>query len=304
MSTIIEIANTLGGAQPEMIDAMFNENHGTLFRAIPFKQVNGWMDRFTRTVGKPTVSFRNLGEGVGVSGSKRVPYAEGIFLLSGASEVDKIEADTDPRGALEYRREQDLDFLGSMGETLSAKTFYGSHKKDDGFDGLFTRLPASADTFVSARGADEGASIYAIKFGPKKFMGLYNNAAGGQIIDARDYGALTEKVGDKIYELYRTMFNAGIGFSQYHPKAIGRIGKITSAKKPTFSHFSELFGKMGGKPDLLITTWNVLGYINELKQEFLQMTPGDKNLDVQVGLLNGVPVIVDSALSDTEAMYL
>jgi hypothetical protein len=300
----MEIANNLGGAQPEMVNAMFDENHGTFFRAIPFKQVSGWMERFTRNVGKPSVAFRPLGGGVDVSNAKRMPYAEGIFLLSGASEVDKIEADTDPRGPREYRKEVDLEFLGSMGETLSTKTFYGSHKDDDGFDGLFRRLPDGADTYVSAGGTDEGASIYAIKFGPKKFMGLFNNAAGGKIIEAIDYGAITEKHNGQIYELYRTMFNSGIGFAQYHPKSIGRIGRIMPNKKPTFSHFSELFGKMGGKPDLLVTTWNVLAYINELKQGVLQMTPNDKNLDVQVASLNGIPIILDSALSDTEATYL
>lgn len=299
--TLIDIANKIGGVQPILVDALTNQNAGTFFRALPMKQIVGWLEKFTRRVGRPSVSFRSLGEGVSTDKGKNAPFQEGIFLLSGASDTDKITADRSPEGSDTAREQNDTAYLEEMGKVLSTNAFYGSNAQDGGFDGLFKRLPSKADTVISAGGSSEASSIYAVKFGPKKFMGLYNTGPGGGIIEANNYGALTEKdeVG-KINEIYRTFFNAGVGLAQYHPKAIGRIGKIDSTHKPTMQHMFEMFNKMDGKPDLLVTTWTVLGYLTDQKLSVLQMTPGDRDLDVMIGKLNGVPIIVDSALRDDE----
>jgi hypothetical protein len=298
--TLMDIARGIGGAQPALIDILANENSGAFYRILPMRQVAGWVERFDRKTGRPSVSFRSLGSRVTPSKGKREAWQEGVFLLSGYSEVDAVKADRDPRGARVYREEQDKDYLESIGYTLSQHTFYGSNGKSEGFDGLFKRLPSSADTFVSAGGSEEGTSIYAVKLGPNKFMGIYNVGPKGALIEANDYDRFLDKTSEGVNEVYGMFFNAAMGIAQYHPKSIGRIGKIDASHKPSATMFTTLFGKMGWKPDVLVTTWTGAGYISELKLATLRMSVQDKNFDIEVDNYAGVPIIVDPALSDAE----
>lgn len=299
LPTLLDLAAGMGDAQVALVDALTSDAGSAIYRVMPMRQVTGWAEQFTRKTGRPNVSFRDLGGGITPGKMDRTPVREGIFLLSGASEVDRIKADRDPRGTAAYREEEDGAYLESMGHTLSFTTFYGSGARE--FDGLLKRLPSGADTYVNAGAASETTSIYALKFGPGRFMGLYNVGPSGDIVEAFDYGAITEKDTDgDIQEIYRMTFNAGMGLGQYHPKAIGRIGRINASNKPTAKDFTELFGKMGWKPDVLVTTWTGAGYISELKQTALRMAPGERNYDIEVDNYAGIPIIVDPALSDAE----
>lgn len=300
--SLLDIAKGVGGAQPILVDTLTSENGSAFFRALPMREVNGWVERFERKVGRPTVSFRALGSSVTKSKQRKENWQEGIFLLSGASEVDKVKADRDPRGAQSYRSENDAAFVEAMGYQLSYSCFYGKSSNGQEFDGLYARLPSTADTYVTAGGAAEATSIYAVKLGPQRFMGIYNSGPKGEIIEANDYGAQIDKDSNGDFnEVYRTFFNAAFGIAQYHPKSIGRIGKIDATHKPTATMFTSLFGAMGWKPDLLITTWTGAGYIAELKLSSLRMTPTDKNFDIEVDNYAGIPIIVDAALSDAES---
>lgn len=303
--TIIDIAKSMGGAQPAMVDALTSENAGATFRLLPMRQIEGWIERFTRKTGRPTVSWRRLGEYVAKSKGKREPWSEGVFLLSGYSECDKIKADRDPRGPRTYRAEQDTDYLESLGYNLSDGLFYGSASQNDGPDGLMKRLPvtgAGSDCTINAGATSETTSIYAIKFGANRFMGIYNLGPSGQMIEAVDYGAIVDKDSSgNANEIYQMFFNAAIGFAQYHPKAIGRIAKMNSSNKCTNQDFTDLFAAMGWKPDIFITTWTGAGYINDLKVSSLTIGPSEKRYDTEVDNYRGVPIIVDPALSDVES---
>lgn len=298
--TLLDIANQQGGVQPILVDALTSEDAGAFFRVIPMREVRGWIEKFVRKIGRPTVAFRNLGAYVSKSKAQKEPWQEGIFLLSGASEVDKQTADRDPRGTKKYREEEDTDFLEAMGYNLSYQTFYGANAVNSGFDGLLKRLPSTADTFVDGGATNETTSIYAIKFGPKKFMGIYNLGEMGDLIQVTDYGARITESGTTVNEVYTMVFNAAVGISQYHPKAIGRIGKLDGSNKVTNADFTALFAAMGWKPDILVTTWTGAGYINELKMSALNMTPGDTNYNILVTDYMGIPVLRDPALVDAE----
>lgn len=302
-NTLLDIAKALGGVQPILVDALTNENAGALFRALPMRQVSGWVDKFDRKTGRPSVSFRALGEAVAKSKSRKEAWQEGIFLLSGASEVDKVTADRDPRGVNELRAEEDAAYLEAMGYALSLQAFYGSNKLDGGFDGLFKRLPSTCDTFETAGGSAEKTSIYALKLGPKRFMGIYNPGVNGEIIETNDYGAvITKDSNGALIENYTSFFNAAMGISQYHPLSIGRLGKIDSTHKPTVALMNSLFAKMkwANGPDLLVTTMTGAGYLGELKMSVLKMGIGDKTYDVQISDYNGIPILIDPTLSDAE----
>lgn len=302
--TLIDIARRLGGEQPILVDAITNENAGTFYRTLPMRQVTGWIERFTRIDGRPTVAFRRLGEYIDPSKSNRNPYSEGVFLLSGASEVDKVTADRDPRGALVLRQEEDWSFLEALGNKLSDASFYNrSSVSDDGFDGLLDRMPSGYDTTVDAGALTSSAqsSIYAFKFGPGRFMGLYNTGPNGKIIEANDYGAVVDKnSSNALNEIYRTFFNAAFGLAQYHPRAIGRIGGINAANKPAAADFTSLYEKMYGKPDLYVCSWRTYGYLGELISAYQHYPPGVRDYVPYAGFYDGVPILVDAALSDAE----
>jgi hypothetical protein len=130
--TLADIARRLGGDQPILVDALTNANASVTFGRLPMRQITGWVDQFTRIEGRPDVAFRRIGAYVASSKGQRNPYSEGIFLLSGVSEVDKIRADRDARGPLILRQEEDWSYLESMGYALSRQLFYGGTLLDAG----------------------------------------------------------------------------------------------------------------------------------------------------------------------------
>lgn len=301
--TMATIAARLGGDQPILVDALTSANAGVTFGRFPMRQVTGWIDQFTRITARPTVAFRRLGAYVAASKGTRVPFSEGIFLLSGVSEVDKVRADRDPRGPLALRAEEDWSYLEALGYALSAQLFYGGTSicttaASDGFDGMCERVRSGMSSYIQCSTGSTGDSIYAFKFGPGKLMGIYNTGPSGKLIDATDYGAVldTDNTGSSasLNELYRTFFNAAFGVAQYHPLAVGRISGAASSINAT--DFTNLYAGMEGKPDLYVTTWRGWGNVSALLSGKQSYPPGVTDYTPYVGSYDGVPVVVDSAL--------
>jgi hypothetical protein len=302
--TMADIGRRLGGDQPNLIDALTSPNGGITMGRLPMRQVTGWVEQFTRITGRPTVSFRRIGAYVSSSKAQREPWSEGIFLISGVSEVDKIRADRDPRGPLTLRSEEDWSYLEALGYNLSLYTFYGNTSLASGtesFEGVNKRLPSTA-TAVSSAGGSTGHSVYAFKLGPKQFMGIYNVGPSGKLIEATDYGAIIDKdvsaASDDMTEVYKTFFNAAFGIAQYHPLALGRIYNIDPAQTSPIvaGDFTDLYSAMDGKPDLLVTSWAGWGAISSLLSGKQVYGPGEKDYSPYVGSYDGIPILVDSAI--------
>jgi hypothetical protein len=302
--TMADIGRRLGGDQPILIDALTSPNGGVTMGRLPMRQVTGWVEQFTRIEGRPTVTFRRMGASVAASKGQRNPFSEGIFLISGVSEVDKVRADRDPRGPLTLRSEEDWSFMEAMGYNLSLYTFYGNTSLASGtesFEGINKRLPSTA-TAVSSAGGSLGYSVYAFKLGPGQFMGIYNTGPAGKLIEATDYGAILDKgvvaASDSVNEVYKTFFNAAFGIAQYHPLSIGRIYNIDTAQTSPIvaADFTDLYAAMDGKPDLLVTSWTGWGAISALLSGKQVYAPGQTDYAPYVGSYDGIPIIVDSAI--------
>jgi hypothetical protein len=298
--TLLDIATEIGGAQPALIDAVTAPNGGALFRKLPMKAVLGLSEQFIRRTGRPTVSFRPFAADVVASKSKKVPMREGIFLLSGASEMDAQMIDKAANPTQE-RVDETMAFLEALGFQLSTSAFYGSNRVDGGYDGLMKRLPIGCDTYVDGGATEETYSIYAFKFGPTRFMGIYNPFENGDIIEAHDYGKQSVKENGAYNEYYITMFNAFFGFAQYHPLSIGRIGRLDVNHKPQASQLESLFAQMKGKPDLLVCHMQAAGWLNELKMNVMKMDPTMPDFDITMGDYAGIPIITDSAVVSNES---
>ena len=304
--TMADIARRQGGYQPVLVDALTSPRGGVVWGRLPMKQVIGWSEPFTRIEGRPTVAFRRLGEYLSPSKSSRNPYSEGIFLCSGSSKADKIKADRDPRGPGPYRVEEAWSFLEAMGYAASNQLFYGDKSTSDGFDGIYVRTGSSYATYVDAGGVTSAlstcCSLYGFILGPGQFMGLYNVGAKGDLIEANDYGAMVDVNSSSAEnEVYRTFFNAAIGIAQYHPKSIGRLAGVSSGHKPTADLMTSLYSAMDGKPTLLATTWLGWGYLSALLSAKQVYAPGQVDYSPYVGSYDGIPIIVDTALVDTES---
>lgn len=302
--TLIDIAKRIGSQQPEFINALSKRDHGAGFAALPFKPISGWAEPFMRGETRPTVTWRRIGQEITAYKSDRTNYQESLFLISGYSKVDRLLADSDPRGARVYRQEEDSDYIESMGYSLSYGLFYASGGSDASQpDGLMKRLPTGGTCTVNAGATDETISIYAMRIGMKDFHGIWNPAiTNGRIIDARDYGStIVEDSSGDGNELYRTFFNSALGFAQKHPLSIGRIYKINASNTPTANDFFSLFSKMEGKPDMMFTTWVGMGYVAALASSALHMTPDDRRYDVTISNVMGIPLGVDVVLADDES---
>jgi hypothetical protein len=310
--TMADIARRLGGDQPILVDALTNANSSVTFGRLPMRQITGWVDQFTRIEGRPTVSWRRIGGAVAASKGNRNPYSEGVFMISGVSEVDKVRADRDPRGPIQMRSEEDWSYLEAIGYGLSLQLFYGGTSmanSAEAFDGMCKRLPTGGTTGACVdAGGSLGCSVYAFKLGAGKFMGIYNTGPSGKLIDATDYGAILDKdvsaASDSVNEVYKTFFNACFGVAQYHALAVGRIEKINGAQSSPIAakDFTNLYAAMEGKPDLFVTTWKGWGGISALLSGKQVYAPGQTDYAPYVGSYDGVPIIVDSALTDDYGM--
>ncbi|MDD5547151.1 MAG: hypothetical protein PHO67_08375 [Candidatus Omnitrophica bacterium] len=301
--TLADIARRLGGDQPILVDALTQGGGSPTFARIPMRQITGWVEPFTRIVGRPTVAWRRLGAYVAASKSERTPHSEGVFLLSGCSEVDKIRADRDPRGPTALRSEEAWSYLEALGHSLSQQFFYGGTSvcttaASDGFDGMCARVVSVVSTYIQCSTGSTGDSVYAFKFGPGKFMGIYNVGPSGKLIEANDYGAIvdTDNTGSSasLNELYRTFFNAAFGVAQYHQLAVGRISGPASSLATI--DFTNLYAGMEQKPDLFVTTWRGWGCISKMIEGKQSYPPGVTDYTPYAGFYDGIPIIVDNAL--------
>lgn len=300
--TILDLTQLSGTYEHLAAGHMFNRSWGTFFSILPMKEIAGTTEKILQTDSTQGAQFHEFGAGVPVTDASYNVKEESTFPLSAFSRLDRGQVANDPRPLEEQREEEDLYQLEGMGKKASYQAFYGLHgNNDDGFTGLFYRLPQGASTTLPV-GETEKLSIYAIKWGAKKFSGIYTPTRN-HVIDIIDHGLVLENNSDTTRSVYMTEFESVLGLAQYSEKAIGRLSGITEGALPTARHFTSLFDAMEEAPDILVMNWYTYGLLLSAQDSKLifPLSEESDGLHLGFGSILGVPIVVDSALVSDES---
>jgi hypothetical protein len=310
--TLLDLARRSGSnATLRIVEGLAQEN--ALFKRMPFRGIVGDSEKYLRRVSLPTVYWKGYNQGISPSKSEIVPIRIETKMLGGRSIVDKKIAERAIEGIKKYRAKEDISFLAAMSNKFNYSMFYSDSKlvatEPDGIATILNSL--SKETVVNA-GANSGAvtSIYAVSFkdaltSQGRRPAVEGLLANGSLPKGFDMGL--QYISDKDgldYLAYITEFEFDPGIAIYEDLAVGRICNIDADNKPTAQDFLDVITKMVPfKPSVIFANKTGWSYIQSLaiSQNVTYINPVTNLLD-EVLTIYGIPVEIDSNISDAEAV--
>ncbi|MEA3227210.1 MAG: hypothetical protein U9Q07_14770 [Planctomycetota bacterium] len=300
--TITEIARDTG--ENPLVDVVVGPKAGTIFGAMPMKEIEGLAESVSQITSYPGVTWRRFGEGLlGTKGGERDIYFHAA-LLSTLSEADALKAEKSKLGLKGYRAKELKKHLKAMGKEASYGLFY-NQVSSKSVNGIFRLVDSSYATYVDCGSGSETYSIYGLRFGDDAFYGFYSTFADGKMFSVHPYDRRLKNIDpgstDKELAVYQTEVNLMIGVAYAHPNCVGRITNMDGSNPLTLAKVYELYDAMDGKPDLFVMNYNGLKEFAQWKEAFVKMSPGETGLNFDVQSFDGVPLLVDTNLISTES---
>ena len=309
--TLLDLAKRSGNdASIGIVESMGQLN--AFWKLAPVREIQGMMYKYARRKSLPTVSFRGTNQGVVPSKS----VIENIIVecknIFGASEVDKALADGYKDGASAFRAIEDAGFLAAAANTFNSKVYYGNSATTPAeIDGIGTILNTVTGTAVSA-GGSTGSSMYFFSFTDAvgiegRLPGVEVPIANGMLPKATDLGVQlvyeTSSTTAK-YPAYTTIFEFCPGLAVYDTRSVGRLANIDSTHKPTVAQINEVItAMMPYNVDLITCSKTTFNYVQLLKgsSAFQQTSPYESDdIFKRASVFNGIPILVDENISDSE----
>lgn len=305
--TLLDLAKRSGNdPQVGVVESMIQSN--ALLQTLPFRSINGIAFNYAQRKGLPTVSFRGYNQGVSASKSVIQQILIETKNIGGRSQVDKLLAEADPRGVSAVRAEEDAGFVAAMGNMYNLKAYYGAPVTNKlEFEGVNTTLNALGGTAIGA-GGSTGSSIYAFAFADAvspqgRMRGVEGILGNGKNISMVDMGLYyATDLDSNNYLAYTTEFEFAPGFAVYDTRSIGRIANIDATHKPTVSLFNQLITAMFPfVPSIFTCSKTTFNYVQDLKGTTIQNVTVGTNLFERVTTFNGIPILIDENITNTEA---
>jgi len=214
---VVSIAEVLSKTIQVLEDAVFIECN---------KQENY---TFTRRLGLPTGSWRQINAGVSEEASITQQVTEGTGLLESYSTIDtelvKLAGNT-----AAFRNTEDVAFLEGLTQTFGTALLYGNIGiNPEQIQGWAVRY-ASTGTMIKSAGGSGGdtTSAWIVQWGETKCHMLFPQ--GSDVgMSADDLGEQTVLDGSSNpYQAYRTLFKFHPGFAVHDNRTIGRVVNIES----------------------------------------------------------------------------
>lgn len=292
--TLIEFAKTVQDPlRKGIIETLYTEMR--LMQYIPFRDVNGLALPYNQEESLPAVSFRNLNEGFTETTGVVNRKVETLKPFGADSDTDTVLVDAYGNAERVSRdtmhaKAQAVKFVQTMLYGNSPDSRAGTAFDDvKGFDGIQARLTSGQIIDGGGTAGSGGSSVFAIKFGDGYCQGLQTPKG----LNARDLGEQDSK------PVYRTRIDWTTGFAIYHGMAAAMIWNLEATVDVlTESLMDQLVDLIGGDPSVIVMSKRSRRQLkDDLSGDFQQ------TLD-QVGrpvpAWNGVPIIVDDCIIDTE----
>ena len=251
--TLLDLAKrTNNDATVGIVDATTQNN--ALLSLLPFRGINGPSFKYARRSSLPTVSFKGMNQGIDNSKSVIEQILVEAKNIGGRSEVDKLIAESDPRGINALRAEEDAGFAAAMGNIFNLKAFYGDAVGTKGleFDGIATELNALSNTVVSAGGdsANVQTSVYILAFNDAigqsgRLRGVEGILGNNKNMTAIDMGLQYATDADsKKFLAYTTEFEFSPGLAIYDSRSVGRLCNVDAGSPPTIALMNQVIVNM------------------------------------------------------------
>lgn len=238
MLTLVDLLTKLdpNGALLKIAEVLTEER--PLLGDAPFKRANGKTSHkgvVRKTL--PKAEVRRINQGVGTSQSEVEEVTDKMSIFQTYSEVDEKLVDLAPNPK-QYLTDEELAFIGGLGEQAEEKLLYGVEASDD-MSGFFTRLNTTTlENVTSAGGTGAGAimsSILIVSWNDLECHALYpQNAEESKGISRKYKGVQTKDVGGgKQLEVHRSLYEFSAGLHIKNPKRVHRICNINLAQIST-----------------------------------------------------------------------
>ena len=230
--------------------------------------------------------------------------------------------DNYPGGAQALFADQFLPFIEAWGQAASKQIIYGTNSTfgdTAGFAGLHEYAADYGNVQVETGTSGSTTSIFAVKWDANSCALLYDAALAAA---TNDFLKVTQQHGGISYpevindggsdqskkQVYGVLYESTIGLfsaSKYDIAAYTRIQDDTG-DKPTAAYIDKVVDMVQGDEG------NTFLYMNrtakrlcrELKDSKLQLGAFDKNYDVRIDYWNGIPIVIDENILNTETTAL
>jgi len=310
--TLLDLAKrTKNDTTVGIVDATTQNN--ALLSLLPFRGINGASFKYARRSSLPTVSFKGINQGIDNSKSIIEQILVEAKNVGGRSEVDKLLAESDPRGINALRAEEDSGFGAAMGNIFNLKAFYGDSVGSTGleFDGVATMYNTLSNTVVAAGGdsANVATSVYILAFKDAnsqigRLRGIEGILGNNKNMTAIDMGLQYATDADsKKFLAYTTEFEFSPGLAVYDERSVGRLCNVDSGSLPTIALINQVIANMRPYTPSVILV-NKLSWLalQAVKATTMQSFNEDRDLFRSVLMFNGIPIFIDDNITQTEAV--
>jgi hypothetical protein len=226
----------------------------------------------------------------------------------------KKELDNYPGGANKFFADQFLSFIEGWGQAASKQIVYGTSGlgSADGTIGLHQIATAYGNVVACGGTSGSTSSIFAVKYDPKSCGVLFNPVAGKFLNVTKLHGgnAYPEIINDGGSDqskklVYGCSYESSLSFlsaSSYDVAVMTQI-EDASGDKPTASRMDQILDMVQGDEGntFLYMNRTQKRLVRELKDSKFEMGALDKNYDIRVDYWNGVPIIIDENIVNTES---
>jgi hypothetical protein len=273
----------------------------SIIPARPIKGINFY--GLVRTA-LPSAAFRSANEGVTPSKSTTELRLIETFFLNPVWKCDKMVADADEGGAMQYIFNEGVALTTAAMLTVATQIYYGRATPGDakGFPGLINTVDSTLVVDATGSTAVTGSSVWALKFGPQATSLVVGNNGQLALSDIRIGDIIDPNDSTKTLTGYIQEIASRIGFQQLSKYAAGQIKNLTAQAGHTLtdsllSQLYELF-PVGWKPDVFAMTRRSQGQLQRSRTATTQ-TGAEADLPTS---WQGIPFMITDAITNTEVI--
>ena len=304
---------------PALIDNLSKES-GFLRTAFAFKSSNGYIHKYKLYNALPTFGIVSPGSAsAGTTATSNVKQLDLKICRSIQDEPADI-VDTYPDGRSAYFDDQLPAYLESYGQAVSKGVFYGYNSTfgySEGFKGLHQMAKEYGNVTQMVGTTGSRTSIFAVSFKPSvcglvvnsevikgtaPFLNIDVMNGGNPVMNTYNTTTMTKQ---KVYQIDYYSWLAFLSASSYDVSAITQIQDDTN-DKPTSAGMDTMLDQVRAEAGKTIIYCNRTArrLLYELKNSKMQTIPGDKDFNNVLETWNGIPLVLDENILDTETTVL
>jgi|FLOH01.1.fsa_nt_gi hypothetical protein len=319
-STLRKVITAFGVQGEAAIDQLTKES-GILQTAEAIPANKNISHTYKRVDALPAFAFSAIGTGQADVTVNSNIYQSDLKVLRAIQSEQTDVVDSYPGGAAQFFRDDMPAFNEGYGQAASDNIIYGINSTFGdaaGIKGLWYYVNAYTNYIRCTGTSGSTTSIFAVKYRPgKNGCGiLYNpqvaNSQGLMKTIVMNNGQpileVTNTTTGAKKPVYQVIYESYLGFlstSSYDVAAITRIQDADS-DRPTAVQMDEVIDKVRGNSSNTVLYMNRTAYrmVRMLKNSALQMVPTDLAYSSLIATWNGVPIVIDDNIVNTESTAL